>query len=288
MRPLHRTLIKPPPRMPDAPPAADLQPMLRVLDERRLPTPELALVLGSGLGELADEVEDARVVPTAALPGYPRSTVAGHAGRLVFGKLEGRSVLFLQGRVHLYEGHDARALGVPVRLMHALGARCLLVTNAAGGIDPSLTPGTLMFITDHVNLAFANPLSGPNPEGGPRFPDMSAPYDPEWLDRAERAALALGIPTRRGVYLWTRGPSYETRAEIRAFARLGADAVGMSTVPEVLQARHLGMRVLGISTITNPAAGIGSEPLDHDDVLTVGRRVRQKLTRLVRKVVREA
>ncbi len=258
-----------------------------VLRARGVPAPELALVLGSGLGALAEDAEETVSVPAADLPGYPHSTVEGHHGRLVFGRLEGRRVVFVQGRVHYYEGHPARALGFPVRLVHALGARRLLVTNAAGGIDPVFGPGTLMFITDHINLAFASPLSGPNPPGGPRFPDMSAPYDPDWLDRAERVALDLGIATRRGVYLWTQGPSYETKAEIRAFARLGADAIGMSTVPEVIQARHLGMQVLGLSTITNPAAGVGAEGLAHADVLEVGRRVRRKLSRLVRGIVRD-
>ncbi len=252
-----------------------------------VPAPEMALVLGSGLGALAGDVDEAVAISTAELPGYPRSTVEGHAGRLVFGTLEGRRVVFLQGRVHLYEGHAPRALGFPVRPMHAPGARRLLVTNAAGGINLAFAPGTLMSITDHVNFAFASPLSGPTVPGGPRFVDMSAPYDADWLDQAEQIALARGLPTRRGVYLWTRGPSYETKAEIRAFARLGADAVGMSTVPEVLQARHLGMKVLGLSTTTNPAAGVGDAPLRHEDVLAVGERGRGAVSRLVRAIVRE-
>lgn len=242
-------------------------------------------MLGSGLGDLAESVEAAVVVPTEELPGYPASTVAGHQGRLVFGRMEGRDVVFVQGRVHLYEGGTVHATTFPVRLVHALGARRLLVTNAAGGINPSFRPGTLMFITDHVNLAWASPLVGPNLDGGPRFPDMSAPYDPGWIDRAERVALDRGIATRRGVYVWTRGPSYETKAEIRMFARLGADAVGMSTVPEVIQARYLGMAVLGLSTITNPAAGLGADVLDHEDVLRVGRRLRGDLEHLVRGIL---
>ena len=249
--------------------------------------PEMVLILGSGLGALADEAEDAVIIPTADIPGYPRSTVPGHAGRLVFGRLEGRSVLFVQGRVHLYEGHPPRALPFPVRLAHALGARKLLVTNAAGGIDPTMGPGTLMFIADHINLAFVNPLSGPVRDGEPRFPDMSAPYDPAWLDRAERLALERGIPTRRGVYLWTSGPSYETPAEIRFFRTIGADAVGMSTVPEVIQAAALGMPVLGISAITNPAAGLNAAPLNHEEVMEVGRQVRDRFAALVRAVVAE-
>ncbi len=256
---------------------------VRAVEGRR---PEVALVLGSGLGHLADSAEDARVLPTTGIPGYPASTVVGHSGELVFGKLEERTVLFIKGRVHFYEGHSIDSVVFPIRLARALGAESLIVTNAAGGINPGFPPGTLMFITDHINLAFQNPLVGPNEGEGPRFPDMSAPYDPAWLRRAEAAALAEGIPTQRGVYIWTSGPSYETPAEIRAFARLGADAVGMSTVPEVIQARYAGMRVLGISTITNPAAGLSAVPLAHDEVLEVGAKVRTHLSRLIRLALR--
>jgi purine-nucleoside phosphorylase len=250
--------------------------------------PELVLILGSGLGALADEVEDAVVIPTSEVPGYPHSTVPGHAGRLVLGRFEERDVLFVQGRVHLYEGHEPRSLTFPVRLAHALGARKLLVTNAAGGIDPTMGPGTLMFITDHINLAFASPMSGPVRPGEPRWPDLAAPYDPDWLDRAEALALEREIPTRRGVYLWTRGPSYETPAEIRFFRRIGADAVGMSTVPEVIQAAALGMPVLGISAITNAAAGLNATPLNHEEVMEVGRQVRGRFATLVRAIVAES
>lgn len=269
------------------PAAADVQDAVAAIRATEPRTPRLALVLGSGLGALAEAAEDAVVFPTADLPGYPPSTVSGHRGRLVFGRLEGQDVVFVQGRVHLYEGHPVRAVTFPIRLVHALGARRLLVTNAAGGISPHCPPGTLMFLSDHINLAFASPLAGPNVDGGPRFPDMSAPYDPAWTDRAEALALAAGIATRRGVYLWTRGPSYETKAEIQAFRRLGADAVGMSTVPEVIQARYLGMRVLGLSTITNYAAGLHPDPLVHEDVLEVGRQIRGDLERLVRCIVRD-
>lgn len=271
--------------MPTDPYPFDLEAAVAAVRRRTDARPELTLILGSGLGALADEAEDAVTVPTADIPGYPASTVAGHAGRLVFGRLEGRDVLFVQGRVHLYEGHPPAALTVPVRLAHALGARRLLVTNAAGGLNPAWPPGTLMFITDHINLAFASPLSGPPRPGEPRWPDLHAPYDPAWLDRAERLALEAGIPTKRGVYLWTAGPSYETPAEIRFFQRIGADAVGMSTVPEVIQAAALGMPVLGISAITNLAAGLSDERLDHEDVLEVGRRVRGRFAALVRAIV---
>lgn len=249
--------------------------------------PELALVLGSGLGALADEVEDAVVIPTGEIPHYPASTVQGHAGQLVLGTMAGTPVLVIQGRVHFYEGHSARAIGFPVRLAAALGAKGLLLTNAAGGINPDFGPGTLMLISDHLNLSFANPLAGPVGEGETRFPDMSNPYDEAWREQARAVALREKVPFKEGVYVWTSGPSYETPAEIRFFAKAGADAVGMSTVPEAIQAAALGMPVLGISTITNPAAGLDSAPLDHNDVLEVGRRVRGRLATWVRAIVAE-
>ena len=247
--------------------------------------PDLALILGSGLGALADEVDDAVTIPTVDVPGYPSSTVPGHAGRLVFGRLSGRPVLVVQGRVHLYEGHSPREVVFPVRLAHALGAKGMILTNAAGGINPAFGPGTLMLITDHINLTGVSPLTGPVGPGETRFPDMSAPYEKTWLEQARNIALTNRIPYREGVYVWTAGPSYETPAEIRFFARVGADAVGMSTVPEAIQAAALGLPVLGISTITNPAAGLSADPLDHDDVLAVGQQVRERLAAWVRAIV---
>ena len=246
--------------------------------------PGVALILGSGLGDMAEAVEGATVIPTSEVPHYPRSTVAGHSGRLVFGTLEGVEVVVIQGRAHLYEGHPPAAIAFPVRLVHALGARRLLVTNAAGGIQPRLRPGTLMFITDHLNMVTGTAIR--SVARAPRPPRGTHPYDPDWLDLAELIALDLNVRTERGVYLWTRGPSYETKAEIGAYRRIGADAVGMSTVPEVLEAVARGMKVLGISSITNPAAGLSKEPLSHDDVLQVGRRVRDDLERLVRGILR--
>jgi len=263
---------------------ADALAAVRSRTDRR---PEVALVLGSGLGGLADLVTDPVTFRTGDLPGYPASTVEGHSGRLVLGELESRTVAVVQGRVHLYEGHTIRKVTFPVRLIHALGARRLIVTNAAGGIHSAFSPGTLMFIVDHINAAFASPLAGPNDDLGPRFLDMSEPYCLEWTNAAEEVASRLGIATERGVYLWTAGPSYETKAEVRFHATIGADAVGMSTVPEVIQARHLGMEVLGLSTITNRAAGTGNDPLDHEDVLEVGQMVREKLEKLVCAIVRE-
>lgn len=265
---------------------ADVQAALKALEDHQYPTPEIALVLGSGLGSLADAIENPTIVPTKEIPGYPASTAPGHKGRLILGTLEGRSVAAIQGRVHVYEGYSAREATFPIRLVHALGADKLLLTNAAGGINERMGPGTLMFIRDHINFAFAHPLAGPNVDGGPRFVDLCYAYDPEWLKMAEQAALSAGIATQQGVYLWTKGPSYETKAEIKLYRHLGADAVGMSTVPEALQANYLGMKVLGISTITNPAAGLNAEPLRHEDVLKVGQEIRATLEALVRQILR--
>lgn len=272
--------------MTQSPRGADVQEALDSLHTRDFPEPEIALVLGSGLGSLADAIEDAVVVPTREIPGYPASTAPGHRGRLILGTLEGRNVAAIQGRVHAYEGYTARQTAFPVRLVHALGASRLLLTNAAGGINPQMGPGTLMFIRDHINFSFLHPLAGPNVDGGQRFVDLCHAYDPEWLSIAEHVALEAGIATQKGVYLWTAGPSYETRAEINAYRYLGADAVGMSTVPEALQAKYLGMNVLGISTITNPAAGLSPVPLKHEDVLEVGQQIRNTLETLVRLILK--
>lgn len=257
---------------------------VRAIRERVDLEPAVALILGSGLGDMAEAAEGAFAIPTSDIPHYPRSTVAGHSGRLVFGTLEGRNVVFIQGRAHLYEGHPLQAVSFPVRLVHALGARRLLVTNAAGGIHPRLRPGTLMFIADHINMVSGGVVRA-NAKG-PRPPRSVHPYDPDWLDQAEQIAIDLAMRTHRGVYLWARGPSYETKAEIAAYRRIGADAVGMSTVPEVIEAASLGMKVLGISSITNPAAGLSKDLLSHEDVLQVGRLVRGDLERLLRGVLR--
>ena len=246
--------------------------------------PRLALILGSGLGALAARISPVVDVAFADIPGFPPAGVQGHAGRVIVGSLEEVDVFAVSGRWHLYEGHDAAIAALPVRVAYALGARTLLVSNAAGGIRRSLQPGDLMIIRDHINLMWRNPLSGPVAPYETRFPDMSAPYDRD-LAAVLRAAAAEGrIAVKEGVYAAVLGPSYETPAEIRMLERLGADAVGMSTVPEVLAARALGMRVAGISLIANPAAGLGA-PLDHHEVLAAGAHAAAAFERLVRTFV---
>ncbi|MGH7538626.1 MAG: purine-nucleoside phosphorylase [Gemmatimonadales bacterium] len=249
--------------------------------------PRVAIVLGSGLGFLADEVQDGVRLPYGDIPGFPRPGVVGHKGELVAGKLDGVPVLVQSGRFHLYEGHSPEVTALPVRVFHTLGIRILIVTNAAGGVRATFRPGTLMLIADHVNLMFRNPLTGPVQDGEERFPDMSDPYDRELRALAREVARELKIPLEEGVYVGLLGPSYETPAEIRMMQRLGADAVGMSTVPEVIVARARGMRCVGFSTITNPAAGLSAEPLSHEDVLRVGKEVGVTLGRLVKGLVRK-
>jgi purine-nucleoside phosphorylase len=249
--------------------------------------PETLLVLGSGLSGLADVLADPTVVPFSDLPGFPTVGVAGHAGRYVCGLLEGRRVLVQAGRFHLYEGHARAIVAGTVRVARRLGVRTLLLTNAAGGIDPRLEPGSLMLIDDHLDLTFGRPLAGAVEAGEERFPDMGAPYAPELQALAERAALGLGIPLARGVYAAVAGPAYETPAEVRALARCGAHAVGMSTVPEVIVARAAGMRCLALSLITNRAAGLGGAVLAHDEVVAMGRAAEGALSRLLGRIVRD-
>ncbi|MDA0379043.1 MAG: purine-nucleoside phosphorylase [Bacteroidetes bacterium] len=248
--------------------------------------PRLGLILGSGLSDLADVVEHPVVLETADIPGYQGSTVQGHKGRLVFGRLEGVDVVFVQGRLHVYEGHSVADATFPVRLLAALGVEGLIITNAAGGIRTDFVPGTLMWITDHIPFAFRD-IPAPTSVSSRPGREAPTPWDLEWTSRAADIADRLGIPTRSGTYLWTLGPSYETKAEIRMFAGFGADAVGMSTVPEAIVARDLSVEVLGISTITNHAAGLGHETLDHSEVLEVGRQVRADLQRLITALVGE-
>ena len=247
--------------------------------------PAAAIVLGSGLGGLAQRITDPVSIPFADVPGFPRATVMGHAGQLIFGKLGGRQVVTLAGRFHMYEGHDAALAGFPVRVVHALGARTLFVSNAAGGIRRTFRPGDLMLVRDHINLMFRSPLIGALEPGDVRFPDMSAPYDDALAQRLRDVASELRIPLVEGVYGGLLGPTYETPAEVRMLGILGADAVGMSTVPEVIVARALGMRVAGISCITNLAAGISPHPLSHAEVIATTRVVGEKFESLVERWV---
>ena len=249
-------------------------------------TPRVGLVLGSGLGALADEFAAPVRVPFAEIPGFAAAGVAGHAGALVTGTLAGVACAALQGRPHLYEGHSAEVVAFPVRVLIALGIRILVVTNAAGGINTRFRPGDLMLIDDHINLLWRNPLTGPVQGGEQRFPDLSRPYDPALQRLTEECALEERVRLVRGVYLAVLGPSYETRAEIGMFRRLGADAVGMSTIPEVLVARAAGVRVLGISLISNPAADLSPTPLAHADVIAAGKAAEADFSRLLRTVMR--
>ena len=258
----------------------------RVIRARTKLEPRIAIVLGSGLGSFADQFEEAVGIPYEEIPGFMRSTAQGHAGRLVIGKVEDVPVLAMQGRVHYYEGYSLEEVTFPVRTFKLLGAKTLILTNASGGINVQLSQGTLMVISDHLNLMGDNPLRGPNDDRfGPRFPDMTAVYSHELQALVVEEAKALGVEVRRGSYGALSGPSYETPAEIHLLRSLGADAVGMSTVPEAIVARHMGLEVLGISCITNMAAGISDEPIKHEDVMATGDRVRETFAQLVRRVV---
>jgi purine-nucleoside phosphorylase len=247
--------------------------------------PVAGIILGSGLGGLARRIADPVVVPFAEVPGFPTATVVGHAGKLIGGTLAGRPVIALAGRFHMYEGHDAALAGFPVRVLHALGVPTLFVSNAAGGLRRTFRPGDLMLIRDHLNLMFRNPLSGAVEPGDTRFPDMSTPYDDELCAQLRTHAISLGIALQEGVYGGLLGPTYETPAEVRMLERLGADAVGMSTVPEVIVARAIGMRVAGISCVTNLASGISLHPLSHAEVLETTTRVAVEFESLVERFV---
>ncbi|MCU0690784.1 MAG: purine-nucleoside phosphorylase [Polyangiaceae bacterium] len=251
------------------------------------PTPPLiGVVLGSGLGAFGDTLEDRVKIPYADIPKMPVSRVAGHAGVLSLGQVDSVEVACMQGRVHLYEGHEPERVVFGVRLLARLGCKAVLITNAAGGIHPSFAPGDLMLLVDHINLTGRNPLVGPNVESlGPRFPDMTKPYDRKLCEVARAAARAEAINLKEGVYLANLGPTYETPAEIRMARTLGADAVGMSTVPEVIALRHMGVRAAAISCITNLASGISATPLDHKEVEDVATRTRDAFVRLIRRWV---
>ena len=248
--------------------------------------PRVAIVLGSGLGAFAEQIEGATAIPFAEIPHFPQSTVPGHSGRLVIGTIGGAAVAVMQGRVHAYEGYSSEEVTFPVRVLGRMGVAQLVLTNAAGGINPAFRQGQLVLIADHINFSGRNPVAGPNDERlGPRFFDMSEAYSARLRKLAQEAAKSMCLDLEEGVYLSVLGPSFETPAEIRAFRTLGADMVGMSTVQETIAARHMGIEVLGISCVTNMAAGIQAEPLSHEEVMETGRAVEARLAELLRRVV---
>ena len=258
----------------------------RFIQKKTKLRPKIALVLGSGLGAFADEFASATRIPYAKIPHFPRSTAIGHAGQLVVGKVDGVEVAGMQGRVHLYEGYSPQDVAFPIRVFSRLGVKAVILTNAAGGIKKEFTQGRLVVISDHVNLQGANPLSGPNEEKfGLRFPDMTNAYDKKFRELALSAGRKLSIELGEGVYAALAGPSYETPAEIRYLRSIGADLVGMSTVPEVIAARHAGIRALGISCVTNAAAGVLDQPLNHLEVLETAERVKSQFIGLLRAVI---
>jgi purine-nucleoside phosphorylase len=265
-----------------------LQQAAAFLKEKIGALPQLAAILGSGLGPFAETATNATVIPTNVIPGYPVSTVSGHAGRWVFGEIAGKKILLVQGRVHSYEGYPLARVAFPVHLMAVLGIEKLIVTNAAGGVNPLFQPGDLMLIDDHINLMFTSPLRGQQQrKWGPRWPDMSDPYSRELQTIALKVAMELQIPLRRGVLLASKGPSYESAAEVQMAKRIGADALTMSTVPEVIAAVHRRMQVLGISCITNLATGLTSQKLDHAEVTETANRISATFARLMQGIVRE-
>jgi len=248
--------------------------------------PKIGLILGSGLGVLAEEIKSGLNIPYSSIPGFPISTVAGHKGELIIGSLEAKEVVMMNGRFHYYEGYTMQEITLPVRVLQGIGVEKLIITNAAGGVNENYTPGDLMLIKDHINFAFTNPLIGPNLDSfGPRFPDTSSAYDHELLDVARNEASKQGLILQEGVYLQVTGPSYETPAEIRMARHLGADAIGMSTVPEVLTAVHSGLSVLGISCITNMGAGIMDVSLDHSEVMDTVNLVKKPFSQLIKGIV---
>ena len=258
----------------------------RIIRARITLQPRIGVVLGSGLGAFADDFDEAITIPYQEIPGFGRSTAVGHAGELVIGKIDQVPLLAMKGRLHHYEGYSFEDVTFPLRTLKLLGLKTIILTNASGGVNVQFNPGTLMVITDHLNLMGDNPLIGPNDDRfGPRFPDMSAVYSPALQEIVMEEAREMGVEVRRGVYAALTGPSYETPAEIHLMRNCGADAVGMSTVPEAIVARHMDMEVLGISCITNLAAGVTDEPISHEDVMATGNRVSATFTQLLRRVV---
>lgn len=248
--------------------------------------PKIAIILGSGLGGFADKIKDKNVVNYEDIPNFPVSTVKGHEGKLIFGKIGGKEVVVMQGRFHFYEGYSMKELTYPLYVMQKMGINSAIVTNAAGGLKKSFTPGDLMLIEDHINLMGTNPLIGENyEEFGVRFPDMSEPYNLDFLKKGEDAFIESGITIKKGVYAAVTGPSYETKAEIRYLALIGADTVGMSTVPEVITLNYLGIKCVGISCITNLATGIAEKPHKHEDVVKSAAKSAEKLAEVIEKII---
>ena len=265
---------------------ARLNALVAAVRARTALVPEVGIVLGSGLGSLADELEGASSIPFAEMPGWPPATAPGHAGRLLLGHLAGRPVVMLQGRFHLYEGNDPGLVVQPVLLFRALGARVVILTNAAGGLDPTFGPGTLMVVRDHINLTGRNPLIGPNAADlGDRFTDLTEAWSPRLRERLHAAGVAVGVPLAEGVYVGLLGPNYETPAEVRMLAGLGGHAVGMSTVLECIAARWVGLEVCGVSLVTNAGAGYSGVPLSHAEVLAGGAEAGPRLARVIRRFV---
>ncbi len=250
--------------------------------------PKTVIVLGSGLGRFAAALEGTTTIPYGEIPGFSRSTVVGHSGNLVIGTMSGARIAVMQGRIHAYEGHPGSAIAAPIRILRKLGAERLILTNACGGLKPEMSPGSLVLIEDHINFSGFNPLIGPNDESiGPRFPEMSDPYDAGLRAKLQAAAETAGIAIRKGIYIFVLGPNFETAAEIRMYAKFGADVVGMSTVPECLVARHCGMRVACISIVTNHATGISGAPLSHEETLATAERAGHNLEQLLREFLRQ-
>lgn len=248
--------------------------------------PEIGVILGSGLGDMADTVEERTVIKYSEVPNLPVSTVQGHAGQFVVGKLNGKKVIMMQGRFHYYEGYDISTLTLPIYIMKNLGVKSLIVTNAAGGVNTSFKPGDLMIINDHINFCGNSPLIGKNDDKiGPRFPDMSEAYSKEYVKLAHEVSHDLNLKLQEGVYMMFSGPTYETPSEVRMARILGADAVGMSTVPEVIAASHCKIKTLGISCITNMAAGILDQPLNHDEVIETSAKVKSQFVKLVKEII---
>ncbi len=256
------------------------------LESHFTPRPQVAVVLGSGLGAFADSLDNAEVISYRDIPGWPQSTAVGHAGKFVVGEVNGVSTAVLAGRAHLYEGYTAQQAAFGIRTLARIGVKSVILTNAAGGINSQFSPGELILISDHINLLGQNPLTGQNDDSlGPRFPDMSEAYSREFRAIAKKSGASLGLELREGVYAAVPGPSYETPAEIRYLRSIGADLVGMSTVPETIAANHAGMKVLGISCVTNHAAGVIEQKLDHTEVLAVGEQMKGTLIELLRLIV---